>query len=180
MNKLSADFNPSPDTPSKEVVTSFFAAAEGGDAATIQELLDFFPVLAEWKEPLTQATALIVAAKAGRTEVIAVLVQSGADIKAEDAGAMNALSYAACNGHYDVCVLLIQSGADPAEKGRHGMSAIDCARTQDFPSLGDYMLRAAAERRENIKASWGDSGEIEIGTSRPVQAMKPIVFKPKS
>jgi ankyrin repeat protein len=180
MRKLSADFNPSPDTPSKEVVKSFFAAAEGGDAATVRELLDFFPVLAEWKEPRTQATALVVAAKNGWPEVTGALLQGGADIKAEDAGAMNALCYAACNGHYDVCTLLIRSGADPAEKGRHGMSAIDCARAQDFPSLGDYMLRTAAEHRENSKASWGDAGEIEIGISRPVQAMKPIVFKPKA
>ncbi|MEZ0225069.1 MAG: ankyrin repeat domain-containing protein [Alphaproteobacteria bacterium] len=173
---LSADFNPRPDTPSGQQVADFFFAVAKGDAKKTGDMLEIFPVLAEWNDNATKATGLIIAAKEGHLDVVSVLCAAGADMDATDAGAMDAISYAACNGHRDVADYLIDHGADAAKKGRHGISAIDCARAADFYSFSDYLQRRMTE----IYLSWNERAEVcTSGLSQPIKPMSRLTLRPK-
>jgi len=179
-DSLSADFNPSPETPSKLAAQAFFSAAEAGDAAKTRDMLELFPVLAEWKDSSTRATALIIAAKQGWLDVVAVLVAAGSDIDATDAGAMDAISYAACNGQQEVADYLISHGADAAKKGRHGISAIDCARAADFYSFADHLQRRMLDQAQDMRAEWDNQAEAcASGLIRPIKLMPRLTLKPK-
>lgn len=57
-------------------------------------------------------SALMVAAKYGRTEMVSLLLDYGADIDTSDANNETALIYAAENGHAEVISLLIEKGAN--------------------------------------------------------------------
>lgn len=175
-----ADFNPFPETPSTQVVVDFFSAVEAGDAEATRDMLELFPVLVEWKDNDARATALIVAAKQGHVDVVAVLDAVGADIEATDAGAMDAISYAACNGHQDVADYLIDHGADAAKKGRHGISAIDCARAADFYSFADHLQRRMQGKAQDMRAEWDNQAEAcASGLTRPLKPMPLLTFKQK-
>lgn len=173
----SADFNASPETPPAAVVTAFFAAAEKGEADELRDMLELYPALCGWKEHNTKSTALIVAAKQGNAEAVHMLLDGNADIRAEDAGGMNALFHAAYNGHFEACVALVGAGADPAETGRHGISAIAAAKAGDFPSLSTRLEIAAAEREAILRDAWHDVGVLRDGTREPLQVMKQLSLK---
>ena len=176
---LSTDFNSSLNTPSKAIVEAFFSAAELGKDAVLQEALALYPVLAQWKEPNVQATALIVAARQGNAGAVQVLLEAGADIWVEDAGQMNAICAAAYNGHFDACLALIKAGADPSRASGNGMTAISGATAGDFPSLSGWLESSAQEHRDAITAAW-DKRSYDVGTAKPLQAMKPLSLKPKT
>ncbi len=57
-------------------------------------------------------SALMVAAKYGRTEMVSLLLDYGADIDTSDSNGETALIYAAENGHAEVISLLIEKGAN--------------------------------------------------------------------
>lgn len=176
----SADFNPCPKTPSKQAVEAFFLAVEAGDAAKTQDMLELFPVLVEWKDDMTRATAVVLAAKLGHLAVVSVLEAAGADMEARDAGAMDAISYAACNGHQHVADYLIDHGADAAKKSRHGISAIDCARAADFYSFADHLQERMQGRRQDMRAVWNDQADAcESGLAQAIKPMPRLTLKPK-
>ncbi|MGC8923596.1 MAG: ankyrin repeat domain-containing protein [Candidatus Micrarchaeia archaeon] len=54
--------------------------------------------------------ALMYAARDGRTEIVKLLLEKGADVNAKDILGLTALRYAAENGHKDVVELLKKAG----------------------------------------------------------------------
>ena len=175
---LTPDFDASAGTPSQAAIGAFFRTALEDNAAALRDALEVYPVLIEWKDPNTQSTALILAAKAGNAKAVGALLESGADIRAVDAAAMNALCYAAYYGYHDACLLLIRAGADPAERGRHGMSALTCAVAGDFPSLAERLERDAAEYRRDMRAGW-EGAAVDMGTAKAFQPLKKLSLKIK-
>jgi ankyrin repeat protein len=72
-------------------------------------------------------TALHVAAANGRVEFIRWLIESGADVVAEDEERWTALHLAAENGHAVVVCLLIVLGADVIAEDKKGRAALHFA-----------------------------------------------------
>jgi ankyrin repeat protein len=62
-------------------------------------------------------TPLIVAAAYGRTEVVKLLLDKGADVNMGNEGSETALHYAARHGHTEVMKILLEHGADVSEAG---------------------------------------------------------------
>jgi uncharacterized protein len=59
-------------------------------------------------------TALMSAAAAGHADVIRLLVEAGADVRAVDDEGASALSFARANGHAEAAAALRSAGAEPA------------------------------------------------------------------
>jgi Ankyrin repeats (3 copies) len=60
--------------------------------------------------------ALLVAARSGHTNVVALLLDRGADVHSEDD---QALYNAACNGHQETVAVLLQRGATARDNILH-------------------------------------------------------------
>lgn len=58
-------------------------------------------------------TALMWAAAAGHVDVVRLLIEAGADVRAVDNEGVTALHLARANGHAEVAAALIAAGADP-------------------------------------------------------------------
>ena len=136
---------PAMPVPDKDTVTRFFEAARTGDDVVLEALLAQHPSLVTNNQSATGATALIIAAGAGRLEAVWILQSKGADIHAADNGDQSALFYAGLHGEQNVAEYLISQGVDPAAKNRSGISPIDIANASDFHALGENMKRERAE-----------------------------------
>jgi ankyrin repeat protein len=58
-------------------------------------------------------TALMWAAAAGHVDVVRLLIEAGADVRAVDDEGVTALHLARANGHTEVAAALLAAGADP-------------------------------------------------------------------
>jgi ankyrin repeat protein len=85
------------------------------------------------------------AALAGRLDrdVVALLLQRGADVNARQHGGYVALHEAAMNGNGEMAALLLKHGADPAVASDDGKTAADFAREAGHHAVAE-MLRGAA------------------------------------
>jgi ankyrin repeat protein len=113
--------------PSQEI----HRAAEAGDVAAVKALLDASPGLLEERDVL-RCTPLLEAASEGKTEVLLLLIDRGADLRAVCgvSGAnqgYNALHMAAVNGHTDAAEILIKSGVEINAKSVNGETPLDVA-----------------------------------------------------
>ena len=138
-----------------EWTTLVFREIEKGDAARVKELLsqewaDVNALDREGRSPLGVAagaghveivklllaagakanTALMAAAKEGRTEVVLALLDEGASVKDSEFAEKTTLFLAAENGHAETVKLLLRRGADP-NKGGFGFKVPLVAATRN-------------------------------------------------
>src|ERR1700741_5391407 len=78
-------------------------------------------------------TALMNAARAGRSELVQVLVEAGADLNTTAKYRLTALMLAIVNGHIQIALALVTAGADLTVRGSGapgfaGKSALELAR----------------------------------------------------
>ncbi len=120
---------PSAPAPEPRAEPPLVRAAEAGDLARLEALLD-----GSESVDLRDAcrwTPLMKAARNGHVEVVRRLLAEGAEVDAEDKGGYTALLLAAGNGHAEVVRLLLQAGADPGHRERtRGWTALDWARRE--------------------------------------------------
>lgn len=87
-------------------------------------------------------TALHRTCVTGKTQVIKLLLENGANVNAEDMYGDSPLHYACFCGHKDAIELLLAYGADPKMASRDGKTPIDSAREEKhehlFPVLDKY------------------------------------------
>lgn len=84
--------------------------------------------------PVGGWTALMYAARQDAADAALALVESGADLNAQDADGSTALQFAIMNAHYDLAAKLLEAGADPNVADRTGMTALYVA--VDMVTLG--------------------------------------------
>ncbi|MFC1478069.1 ankyrin repeat domain-containing protein [Candidatus Margulisiibacteriota bacterium] len=103
---IEADFNINiKDSPNNKEILSLIKKKD----KDIVSLL-VLPILL--KEANNGKTALMVAAKRGRTEVVKLLIEAGADLNLKNVEDRTALMIAAEKGHTEIIKLLIEAGAD--------------------------------------------------------------------
>jgi hypothetical protein len=109
----------------EELDESLLKAAEEGNNAEITRLLKAgADVNAKY-----DGTALMEAAKFGKAETCALLINEGAFVNSIDRGIGNtALIWAAMNGHAGACAVLIEHGADADIINGFGFAALKYAK----------------------------------------------------
>lgn len=138
-----------PILPDKAEIARYFHAATTGNAQEVRGFIRDYPDLLENNSSPTGATAIILAAKAGKLEVVEALAALGANLNAGDNGDQSAIFYAAANGEVAVARFLINRGVDPTVPNKAGVSAVAIAGAQDMPVFGQEM---AAHRARHLQA----------------------------
>lgn len=138
-----------PILPEKAEIARYFHAATIGNVQEVQGFIRDYPDLLENNSSPTGATAIILAAKAGKLEVVEALAALGANLNAGDNGDQSAIFYAAANGEVAVARFLINHGVDPTTPNKAGVSAVAIAGAQDMPIFGQEM---AAHRARHLQA----------------------------
>ena len=120
-------------------------AVDRGDLTAIERLLDSGSD-ADARDEHGQ-TALMNAARDGRTEVVRLLAGRGAGLNHTAKFGLTALMLSVIRGHIDVARVLIDGGADPHVRGTgapgfHGKTAWDLAMERDSAPMKELLRRA--------------------------------------
>lgn len=109
---------------------AIWAAAEHGDAAAVEALLDMEGYPGPDCRSLNQSTLLHCAAKRGHLQLAAALLARGADVNALDYGGMRRtpLHWACKGGHVAMVELLVAAGADTKADGRSWSKLVQGSR----------------------------------------------------
>ena len=126
------------------------AAFTGDIAAMKQALADGADP--NTKDPQSGSTLLATAALMGHTEIVALLLERGADVNAKSRDAGTALHAAAFLGRAETVKLLLEKGADTTLRNNTGSTAIDGAKLNWLITKGILgMLRLEVDEAE-VKA----------------------------
>jgi ankyrin repeat protein len=103
-------------------------------------------------------TGLMLAARAGRREIVALLSESGADLDATAKFGLSALMLAIVAGHEDIARDLVRAGADASLRGTGapgfaGKTARDLAEVRGMGALLLELDRKAAARASGPRRS---------------------------
>jgi ankyrin repeat protein len=85
------------------------------------------------------------AIKFRRVEVIALLIEGGADVNAKNDGGRTGLHFAALNGWVEVVALLLEGRADVNAKTNNGSSPIAFAAYKDHSQIVRLLVNAGAD-----------------------------------
>ncbi|GBG26494.1 Ankyrin repeat domain-containing protein 50 [Hondaea fermentalgiana] len=118
-------------------------------------------------------TALSMASKAGRINVMEALLKRGAIPDAVLGDGKTALIHAAAAGKWEACRLLLEHGADLDRKDVHGKTAIEHARRSNFVEVVRQLSqvrygnlgRAVAQRgqaNEVVICGWGCGAKLRV------------------
>lgn len=151
-----------PILPDKAEIARYFHAATIGNVKEVKDFIRAYPDLLENNSSSTGATAIILAAKAGKLEVVELLASLGANLNAGDNGDQSAIYYAAANGEVAVARFLINHGVDPTAPNKAGVSAVAIAGAQDMPIFGTEM---AAHRARHLQAE-ADAEQKRLAAAR--------------
>lgn len=127
---------------------AFLDAVKRGDAGTVRRLLAQDASLATLPHD-DGSSSLSLAARLGRLDVLAALLEAGAAQRpeADPAGPPTALMQAAAGGHEEAVSLLLEHGVDPALRDRDGRTAADHAREGGHPVLADRLAPGTEAER---------------------------------
>jgi N-acyl-D-amino-acid deacylase len=116
----------------------------------------------------TERTALIVAASYPRTtDVLRLLLERGADLRAQDQGGATALSVAIRSADVDVVRFLMDRGLEPkalrpnaqlAGLLRHDLPTSEAMMSRDIPPFADVLAATAAWQPTTLLARWIEAG----------------------
>jgi ankyrin repeat protein len=143
--------------PDNGTIETFFNAITENDTNTFTKMLDgdtnLAHVLYSGRLPLH------IAASKGQTEMVALLLEHGADINAQndtlDTSNMRLTPLEAAIEYYhpDICKLLLEAGADPNIQSAFGGSALHYAFTYNYPEIAGLLLDYGANpflEKENV------------------------------
>lgn len=123
-----------------------FKAAKSGDLATIREMVAADPSLIHARDA-SACTPLHYAAWKGYPEVVAALLDAGADIEShnqQDHWGSTALHAAAHGGQTAVAALLIARGADVHALNPKGMTPLQETEVHDARAVANLLKRHGA------------------------------------
>jgi ankyrin repeat protein len=118
--------------------TPLFAAAAGGDLATVRAAIDKDPTLVkatEWEK----ATLLHDAVGQNHQDVATYILDKGADVNAATTDGLTALHMAAQNGNIGIIKLLLERGAKIDAADSKGWTPRDRAVKWGHPDAAEFL-----------------------------------------
>ncbi len=112
---------------------------------------------------------LLTAARTGRPGPMKALIARGAKV---DAGSPTALMGAAAEGHAEAVALLLASGADVRRTLKSGFGALHFASRNGRLDAARALLKAGADPKEAIDAPSGGRGAVRRGTAPLILAVE--------
>ena len=119
-------------------------ATKKGDIETVKRLLDS-GASANTVDNKHHASLLMWAAHEGHTDMIELLIESGADINANAPNGETALWFAAQKGQLEALKMLVHYNADINVTGWEGATALEVARKNGHQKIVDYLTDAGAD-----------------------------------
>jgi ankyrin repeat protein len=124
---------------------TFLTAATNNDLPGVQRLLDAGVVDVNYSAPNGES-ALITASALGYTEMVAFLLDRGANPKAAADDGQTALTMAAYHGYGQIVAMLLRSGADvDSAENRYGYTALAMACKEGHLDTVRLLLQANAD-----------------------------------
>jgi ankyrin repeat protein len=139
---LARGANPNSALPSGE--TPLMRCARSGGVAAVKALLAA-KANVEAKDNEQGQTALMWAVAQKHPDVVAALIQGGANVKARTAGGFSPLLFAARVGDTQSAEHLLKAGADVNEKGPKGMTPLVLASASGREEFAVYVLDKGAD-----------------------------------
>jgi uncharacterized protein len=136
---------------SKELLF-FLDACRSGEVADVTKMCELFPELINESDS-KGFTPLIIAAYNNQPEVVAILLQAGADSTIGDRNGNTALMGALFKGYDAIAHKLLDAGADPNVQNEQGATALTFAATFHRNQLAQRLLQAGADK--NIADRFG-------------------------
>jgi len=99
-------------------------------------------------------SSLHVAADQGHREVVALLLEKGADMKQATIDGLTAFSFATQNGHREVVALLLDNGADVKAVGKDGRTPLHLAARYGHREVVELLLERGAQVNQE-SPHWG-------------------------
>ncbi|MCZ4092319.1 ankyrin repeat domain-containing protein [Sinorhizobium psoraleae] len=124
-------------------------AAREGDVGRVKELIDQGAKVAEPDD--TGEPALLIAALAGKSDVVMLLLERGTDIEIRNKGGLTALHAAAYGGNLEVVKLLVEKGAAVNDdKNFYRMTPLHAAAEEGHADVVAFLLanKAVVEAKE--------------------------------
>ena len=149
------------------------AAAWEGEIAVVQKAVEG-GVDVNAKDPAGGSSLLNLAAIRGRKDLVAYLIEKGADLESKNNEGNTALYNAAFFCHPEVLKLLIEKGANVNVTDKQGAKAIDVAKAEWSPELeGIYKFIDGVLKMDldmaHIKSTRGTIAEILAGAKPPTK-----------
>lgn len=129
---------------SKELLF-FLDACRRGEVADVAKMCELFPELINERDN-KGFTPLIIAAYNDQAEVVAILLQAGADSAMGDRNGNTALMGAVFKGYDAIAHGLLDAGADPNVQNGQGATALTFAATFHRNQLAQRLLQAGADK----------------------------------
>ena len=77
----------------------------------------------------------MIASKEGKTEIVKILLEKGAQVNMQDTYGLTALTFASQMGRTEIVKLLLGKGADPNIKSDEVKTAYDYAQNRDIKAI---------------------------------------------
>jgi uncharacterized protein len=132
-----------PNSTSEEGQTALMTAALTGKVEAVKTLLAR-GAGANVREPVKGQSALMWAASEGNTASAAMLIEFGADVKAESKGGFTPLLFAVRGGHKDTVEALLSHGANANDAAPDGTSALNMAVVNAYFEVAADLLNHGA------------------------------------
>jgi ankyrin repeat protein len=132
-----------------------------GSTGAISKLLDRHlgtEVINSRTDDLVNASPLMVSALKGHKEVVAILLDRGADIEAKDETDWTPLIYAARNGHKEVVELLLDRGANIESEDEYRRTPLSYAADEGYKEVVAILL----DRGANTELASFEHGETPL------------------
>ncbi|MEI6456753.1 MAG: ankyrin repeat domain-containing protein [bacterium] len=143
---------PQPDTTASNY--RIVKATERGDVALFSKLLASDPALIGTREPTMDEPLMVFAARNNQPEIIALLLNKGADINAANRLGSNPLHLAAFTGNYELMEMLMKNGVNWQVKNLRGKAPVHYVSYGKNPQVFTLFL----ERDKNILSEKTDEG----------------------
>jgi uncharacterized protein len=129
---------------SKELLF-FLDACQRGEVGDVTKMCELFPELINERDN-KGFTPLIITAYNNQAEVMAILLQAGADSNSGDHNGNTALMGAIFKGYDAIAHKLLDAGADPNVQNEQGATALTFAATFHRNQVAQRLLQAGADK----------------------------------
>ncbi len=128
---------------------TFFNAVRSGDMERVKKLLSEKPSLINSRTIWTDKAPVNVAVASGNDQMVAYLLESGADVNTKDFAGLTPLNEAADCGNVLIAQTLLKAGADVNTTGyKQAVTPLMVAAIRGFPEMAKLLLLHGA----NVKA----------------------------